>query len=152
VGKLTKHLRLLGFDAIFFTGVDDSRMIEIAAQDDRVILTRDTRLMERRVVSSGRVKAVLVKDDRPDVQIRQVIKMLNLGHSFSPFTLCLECNRMLEERSPEEVRERIPPYIRKTQKEFVECPYCHRVYWKGTHWEAMMRKLRDLAQDTKEDS
>jgi uncharacterized protein with PIN domain len=24
----------------------------------------------------------------------------------------------------------------------MECPSCHRIYWRGTHWRAMTDKLR----------
>ena len=51
---------------------------------------------------------------------------------------------MLIERTPEEVRDRIPPYVYKTKKEFMECPSCERVFWKGTHWQAMVEKLEEI--------
>ena len=44
----------------------------------------------------------------------------------------------------EEVKDRVPPDVFKTQKEYVECPSCHRIYWKGTHWQAMNEKLARL--------
>jgi uncharacterized protein with PIN domain len=40
----------------------------------------------------------------------------------------------------------VPPYVFKTQEQFVECPACHRIFWKGTHWQAMTRKLRGFVQ------
>jgi len=27
----------------------------------------------------------------------------------------------------------------------MECPVCRRIYWRGTHWQAMVRKLEQLA-------
>jgi uncharacterized protein with PIN domain len=26
----------------------------------------------------------------------------------------------------------------------MECPQCHRIYWKGTHWQAMSRELDEI--------
>jgi uncharacterized protein with PIN domain len=26
----------------------------------------------------------------------------------------------------------------------MECPQCHRLYWRGTHWTAMTNKLKRL--------
>lgn len=144
VGKLTKWLRMTGYDAIFFDGADDSQMVTIALNEGRVILTRDTQIMRRGVITSGRLKAILIQSDRPEQQMRQVMDTLNLNCQFQPFSLCLECNQPLEERSREQVRERVPPYVFKTQHQYMECPACQRIYWRGTHWQAMIKKLEQL--------
>ena len=146
VGKLAKWLRVMGYDAIFFKGDDDADMVGIALAEGRVILTRDTQIIKRRVATSGQLKVVLIASDRPEQQMQQVIKALNLGSHFQPFTICLECNQPLEERSQEQVKEVVPPYVFQTQKQYVECPACHRIYWRGTHWQAMTKKLEKFRQ------
>ncbi len=132
---------MMGYDTLFFNGDDDSRMIAIALAEGRVILTRDTRIMERRLVTTGRLRAILIGYETPELQIKQVIETLNLDIHFRPFSICLECNQPLAERSREQVRERVPPYVFQTQEKYMECPACHRIYWRGTHWRAMTRKL-----------
>ncbi len=144
VGKLAKWLRMMGYDAVFFSGSNDSHMVSAALAEGRVILTRDTRIVKRRVVTSGQLRVILIASDRPEQQERQVIEVLKLNCQFRPFTICLECNQPLEERSREQVADRVPPYVFKTQSQFVECPACHRIYWRGTHWQAMTRKLERL--------
>jgi len=144
VGKLAKLLRTMGYDTVFFTGSDDSNMVSIALADGRVILTRDTQIMKRRVVTTGRLKAVLIDSDEPEQQIRQVISTLNLDCQFKPFTICLECNQSLLKRGKEQVKDLVPPYVFQTQNQYMECPACHRIYWRGTHWQAMTKKLRKL--------
>ena len=141
VGKLARWMRMMGYDTLFFNGDDDSRMIATALAEGRVILTRDTRIMERRLVTTGRLKAILIGYETPELQIKQVIETLNLDIHFRPFSICLECNQPLAERSREQVRERVPPYVYQTQEQYMECPVCHRIYWRGTHWQAMTRKL-----------
>lgn len=144
VGKLVRWLRLMGYDARFFDGSDDSELVAIAQTEGRVILTRDTRIMKRRVITRGRLKAVLIKSDQPERQIHQVIETLELDCRFKPFSLCLECNRELVERKKAEVKELVPPYVFKTQDQFMQCPACQRIYWRGTHWRAMTRRLEGL--------
>jgi len=144
VGKLARWLRMMGYDTLIFTGVDDSQMVTRALDEDRVILTRDTQIMRRRAVAGGRVAAVLIRSDNPERQMRQVVEVLNLDCQFRPFTVCLECNQLLEERSREQVQERVPPYVFQTQQRYMECPGCHRIYWRGTHWEAMSKKLENI--------
>ncbi len=141
VGKLAKWLRMMGYDTLFFSGSDDSGMIATALAESRVLLTRDTQIVKRRLVTTGRLKAVLIGSDKPELQLKQVIGALNLEINFKPFSLCLECNQPLIEKSKEQVKERVPPYVFKTQKQYMECLSCHRIYWRGTHWRAMTKKL-----------
>lgn len=141
VGKLAKWLRIMGYDALLFKDKDDGDMINIALSEDRVILTKDTQVMKRRVVANGRLKAVLVEDDDPKAQLRHIVHVLNLDYTARPFSICLECNRDLLKRTRDEVRDLVPPYVFKTQEQYMECPSCHRIYWQGTHWAAMRREL-----------
>ncbi|MFC2060002.1 DUF5615 family PIN-like protein [Chloroflexota bacterium] len=145
VGKLAKWLRMMGYDALFFNGSDDSSMVTTALAEKRVILTRDRQILERRVVTNGQVKAILVQSDQPEQQMRQVIDALNLDCHLKPFAICLECNHPLIERSREQVKDLVPPYVFQTQSQYVECPVCHRIYWRGTHWQAMSSKLKKYA-------
>ncbi len=141
VGKLAKWLRIMGYDTLFFGGSNDSYMVSTALAEGRVILTRDTQIMKRRVVTSGRLKAILLKSDDPELQMQQVINSLSLDCQFRPFAICLECNQPLLERSREQVKDLVPPYVFQTQSQYMECPACHRIYWRGTHWQAMTKKL-----------
>ncbi len=144
VGKLARWLRMMGYDSLFFSGSDDSQMITSALAEGRVILTRDTQIMKRRVVTDGRLKAVLIKSDVPELQMRQVIGTLNLDCQCRLFTMCLECNQPLEEKSKQWVKDLVPPYVFQTQSQYMECPNCHRIYWRGSHWEAMTKRLDKL--------
>ena len=146
VGKLAKWLRLMGYDTLFFKGSSDSQMIAMAMAENRVILTRDTQIMRRRVVANGRLKAILIQSDEPEQQMRQVMDTLRLDCQFQPFSICLECNQPLVERSREQVKDQVPPYVFQTQSQYMECPACHRIYWRGTHWQAMTRKLEHLVK------
>jgi len=141
VGKLTKWLRMMGYDTLFFNGRDDAYMIATALAQGRVILTKDTQIVRRRLVTKGQLKVVLIKNDEPELQMRQVIDTLNLDCQLSLFTICLECNQPLVKRSKEQVKDLVPPYVFQTQSQYMECPACHRIYWRGTHWQAMTKRL-----------
>lgn len=151
VGKLAKLLRLLGYDTIFFTGETDTQMVNAALAENRIILTRDTHILERRAVTNGKIKTLLINSDNIEEQIKQVLCDLHLD-DFKPFSLCLEDNQLLVDRTRDEVKNRVPPYVWQTQKEYRECPGCHRIFWKGTHWDAMTRRLKRLTQNTREDN
>jgi len=136
---------MMGFDSLFFNGENDSDMVRQALVEDRVILTRDTEIMERRVVKNGQLKAILMESEIPDKQMRQVLDSFDLKSHFRPFTLCLECNELLIEKAREGLENRVPPYVFQTYSKYMECPACSRIYWRGTHWEAMIKKIEVLA-------
>ena len=60
VGKLVKWLRMMGYDTLFFRGDEDAEMVAQALIENRILLTRDTHLMEWGAICSGRIKALLL--------------------------------------------------------------------------------------------
>ncbi len=147
VGKLARWLRMVGYDTKLFNGADDGEMVNTAQVEGRIVLTRDTGIMNRRVITRGQVQGILIVSDKLDKQIRQVVQILKINNNnYKPLTLCLECNQPLESRTKAEVKDCVPPYIYKTQKQFVECPACHRIYWKGTHWQAMQHQIENMIE------
>ena len=146
VGKLAKWLRIMGYDAILFSGDDDGKMVKIALAQSRAILTKDNEIMKRRLVSIGRLKALLIKDDDIKAQLRQVVAAFNLDYHYKPFSRCLECNQILVDRGKPSTEGLVPPYVYKTQELYMECPSCHKLYWRGTHWKAMSRELDEAAR------
>jgi hypothetical protein len=144
VGKLAKWLRMIGYDALLFDHQDDKYLVHIAITEKRIIITRDTQMLKRRVIVVGNIKALLITSDNPREQIHQVIKDLGLNPGFNPFSLCLECDLPLVKINKEDIKDRVPSYVYRTQSQFVECNNCHRIYWQGTHWQAMLEKLKRL--------
>jgi len=101
-----------------------------ALRDERIILTRNLRLLR----PSG-VKVVLIKDERIKEQIDEVVQKLNLKPSSETmFSRCIICNEELVDIEKEKIKDRVPEYVFKTQEDFVTCLKCKRIYWQGTHW------------------
>jgi uncharacterized protein with PIN domain len=144
VDKLARWLRLIGYDTVLLKQKDDAEMIKMALGENRVILTKDAQFMKRRLVTNGTLRTVHIDQDDPKLQVREVAKTLSLDYHFKPFSLCLECNRELVARDKKDVKNLIPARVFETQIQYTQCPACHRVYWPGTHWQAMARKLQDL--------
>jgi uncharacterized protein with PIN domain len=134
----------MGYDTVLLRQKDDGQMIRIALSEDRVILTKDAQFMRRRLVTDGKIKTIHIKHDDPELQVQEVVKTLKLNYHFKPFSLCLECNRALIARDKEEVKNLVPAHVFETQTQYTQCPACHRIYWPGTHWQAMVKKLQDL--------
>ncbi len=135
---------MLGYNTLFNNGADDNELIRNALREGRILLTRDTGIMARRVVTTGKVKALLVESDDVTEQLWQVVRALNLEPESEPFSICIECNVPLIPRGKEEVRGLVPPHVFRNHEQFVQCPECRRVFWRGTHWQKMMAEIEDL--------
>ena len=150
VGKLARWLRMMGYDTLLFYGLDDGLMVKLALAQSRTIITKDTEFMKRRAVTTHRVRTVLVSGDDPELQMQKVITELRLDTHHKPFTRCLECNAVLQFRDRERVEDKVPPHVYERQEYYMECPDCHRLYWQGTHWEDMHRKLHQFELQTQQ--
>lgn len=146
VGKLARWLRMMGYDTRLFSGDNDSHMLKLAQEEGRVILTKDTQIMKRRLVNNGEVKTLFIESDEPELQMQQVIATFGLDPQFKPFTICLECNQPLVAMDKARVKDLVPPFVFKTQSQYMMCPTCQRVYWQGTHWQAMTEKLKGFTR------
>lgn len=141
LGRLSKWMRLLGLDTVYNTPTTDSQLVNQAFREQRIILTRDTGLIDRKYIP----KHVLIKSDNYIEQLEQVIKELNIipdpGLFFSR---CLLCNTEIESVSKENIKSKVPPYVYITQENFFHCPKCCKIYWSGTHVEKVKERLREV--------
>ncbi len=139
LGKLAKWLRMLGYDTVFIADADDDELVRIAVREDRVLLTRDRRLCDRRMV---RKRCVFVDWGTTTEQVRQVIDTLGLEVSEKTlFTRCAVCNSEIAPISKSEVEGRVPPYVWQTQTEFGYCAQCDKIFWRGTHVQHVLEAL-----------
>jgi uncharacterized protein with PIN domain len=42
----------------------------------------------------------------------------------------------------EAVKELVPPYVFETQNAFSQCAACGRIYWRATHVDGILKRLR----------
>lgn len=134
LGKLAKWLRTIGYDTVYYKNGSDSGLVQRALEEDRIILTRDTRLVERKLAR----KSFLIKSDKTWEQLKEVIEEFRLDATSNLFTRCTICNEKLLSANRDDVRGNIPIYTYLTQNEFSVCPSCRRIYWSGTHKDNML--------------
>jgi uncharacterized protein with PIN domain len=143
LGKLAKWLRTLGYDALFFDPIEDGELVARALKDDRVVLTRDTQLLRFRFKLGENL--LRIESDKPLEQLRQVLDHFKLKPSKElMFSRCSVCNEPLEKIEKEKIKDRLYPYVRRTQDRFVHCPKCDRIYWSATHVEKMIKTLGEI--------
>ena len=129
LGNLSRRLRWLGYDAEYRNDLPDEEMMRIAREESRLLVTRDRALAGRRGV-----QALYVAATDLDAQIQTVVAAL--GPAPGP-TRCTVCNGELQTLSPEQAAPLVPPYVARTQTDFVRCTRCQRIYWPGTHWSGL---------------
>ena len=140
LGKLALILRLLGFDAKFPGNISDEELAEISAEEHRILLTRDTMLLKRNIVTHG----CWLHSQDPEEQTTEILKRLDLMNSVKPFTRCLDCGALLESVSKDTILHRLEPLTKKYYNEFKTCTDCGKIYWKGSHYEPLMKLLERL--------
>lgn len=137
LGKLAKWLRILGYDTVYKTGMNDNELLQQAIMENRIILTRDTLLIKRRLAK----RHLLIKDDFLPQQLKQVINEFKLDTKSYFLTRCLVCNQSLVLVDKKEAQKQVPPYVYTTQDSFSKCPSCKRIYWRATHVTHLQQRL-----------
>jgi len=141
LGKLAKFLRILGYDVLFDSKIDDHKLIRQSLEQERIILTRDTKLARFKAAQNQ----ILIENNDPIEQLKQVIRHLQLKPKKEViFSRCLLCNNMLETIEKKGIKEKVPPYVFKTQEHFVICKNCDKIFWKGTHIQKIKEKLEKI--------
>ena len=137
VGKLARWMRLAGCDTVYRNPISDKELVKIAQRENRVILTRDRKL--RPEWRSQRI--FVVSSENPFEQFITVARHFRLDLESNAFQRCLECNGELVPVRKEDYADMIPPHVYETQTQFSRCSCCGRLYWPGTHYESMRRRL-----------
>ena len=140
LGRLAASLRMCGFDCLYANDYEDTRMAEILAEDPRILLSRDRRLLMRKAVRYGYCPRSL----DPGEQLREVVRRFDLAGRIVPFRRCLRCNGPLEPVEKARVLDRLEPKTKLYYDEFALCRSCDQVYWKGSHWERMQRLVEEI--------
>jgi len=145
VGKLARYLRMAGYDVMYINNAIDDQIIKIARETDRIVLTRDSLMLTRKEFKNGTIKSVYIKDEKLKNQLEQIKSDLKI--SLEPNLIrCVECNQRLKIVEKEDIKNKIPPYVYKTQQSFLYCKKCDKYYWKGTHYQHIKNTFLDISQ------
>ena len=140
LGRLARYLRLLGLDCLYQNDFSDETVSRISHQQHRIVLTRDRRLLQRKIITHGfYVRAVNPRD-----QVGEVLQRLDLHGSVRPFTRCTRCNGLLKTAPKETVEHQLEAKTRRYYDRFLQCAQCGQVYWQGSHHKRARRLIREL--------
>ncbi|WP_158057599.1 Mut7-C RNAse domain-containing protein [Halorussus halophilus] len=160
LGKLATYLRMCGYDAAYALdceprsdsertsgeersddprGVEaDDRLLELAREDDRLLLTRDVALAER----AGEDGMLLESHGVTD----QLAELASAGFELelTEPARCASCNGELVEVDGTS-EQPTPEYAPSTEERRVwRCAECGQHFWKGSHWESVKETLSTI--------
>jgi uncharacterized protein with PIN domain len=140
LGKLTRYLRMMGFDVFYKNDFDDNEIVNFSLTEPRAILTRDRGILKRSEVTHGYwVRSTKIKE-----QVIEVIKRFDLKNLIKEFSRCIECNSVLKLISKNEIMDDLPPKVLKSQADFSRCSGCKKYFWKGTHHQKMLSFIQSV--------
>jgi len=142
LGRLARWLRLLGHDVAYFRAIRDEELVAFAQREGRRILTRDTRLVQRRAARG----TILIHSQVLEEQLEEMLPHLGGRFSFpAAGARCTVCNEPMRALDRYLAKSRVPLYVYETQTSFLECLKCRRVYWSATHVRGIRSRLRKVA-------
>jgi uncharacterized protein with PIN domain len=143
LGRLAAYLRMLGFDTLYRNDYQDEELAQVTDQEGRILLTRDRRLLMRKVVVYG----YCIRSMDPRRQVGEILRRFGLFGKITPFRRCLRCNHPLQSVSKDAILDRLEPLTKRYYDEFHLCPACNQVYWKGSHYVHMQDLIETVTQD-----
>lgn len=142
LGGLARWLRAAGYDAAFEYGIDDRELVHRALAGGQVLLSSDGPMFERNVIKDGRVKALYIPQQLTKLQ--QLHFVLETLHLPLGRPRCMACGGQLVEVPKHEVMGEAPPLAYRNCSAFFRCARCLKLFWEGTHWQRITRRLADL--------
>jgi uncharacterized protein with PIN domain len=147
LGKLSRWLRVLGYDTIYSSNFSDEELISYVKKNrSRILLTRDKKLHDE--FYKERFKVILIRDHKIANQLAYLNKLLNINLEVDPkCSRCSFCNNILVEiEFNDSIRGLVPPKIRLKNRLYWFCENCNKVFWKGKMWPNIKRVSKDAIE------
>ena len=144
LGNLAKKLRVLGYDSTYFSSIEDEKLVTIAKNEKRVILTKDELLCK--TAQNQDIIAVLIRGNDELEQIMQIHQSIK----FEKFVMdtnnsrCIVCNGKLQPIEKYRIVGKIPEGVLEREEKFWMCDVCKKIYWQGTHFEKLQEFVNKL--------
>ncbi|MHA1916813.1 MAG: Mut7-C RNAse domain-containing protein [Candidatus Ranarchaeia archaeon] len=150
LGKLSRWLRILGFDVLYDNLYSDEKLIEITTKEERILLSRDRVLVNKLLKNQN--SALYVKSTVISDQLLQIRKeMLHEKEYLIQEIRCTICNNLLitknfvkKDKQDQNIVKRIPEKVLLNHDEFFYCSNCDKYFWRGIHWENIQKTISQI--------
>ncbi len=138
LGRLARWLRLAGLDTFYEADVPDEVLLARALRERRILVTRDRALAHRAM--RWKIRVIIPCRDGGWNQLREICSELGLEPENLPwFDRCTRCNVSVIPVDKDRVRLMVPRRVWRTHREFFRCPGCGKIFWPGSHVQAVER-------------
>ena len=130
LAKLARWLRIFGYDTELVSDLEhDNKILEQAAIEDRILLTRDKKLTERYKNS------LYIPYNNTVDQMKLVVKEFKINLPEHPVPkYCSLCNgKLIDATNP-------PEHVTKAW----QCTECGQQYWEGAHWKGIKKFIEQV--------
>ena len=133
LGNIVKKLRLFGLDSEYFSDIDDSKLIEKAKNENRIIISRDRHLIDR--ANKNDVLSIYVTKENEIEQFLEILETTNLqlDEISGDVARCTKCNSTTSQISKLKIGNKVPQGVLEFNDKFWKCDKCDQIYWEGTH-------------------
>nr|MDO8081978.1 Mut7-C RNAse domain-containing protein [Candidatus Freyarchaeota archaeon] len=148
LGRLTRWLRLLGYDTFYSSAIKDEELLEVCLQKDLILLTRDVEFFKQ-AVSYG-IRAKLLQENSFENQFADVVESFGLDLRITPDgSRCPTCNGLICSVDKEDIKNKVPVNTVNSYDSFFICTNCGQVYWMGRMWRSMIRICETVKEKLK---
>lgn len=138
LGKLARWLRLMGFSVEYAkSDKSDNEIIEHCKERGLFLLTRDKELAIRYQPS------IYMPSDNYREQLKLFLGEFEATEELY-FTRCPLCNGEIRKVPVREFDGEIPEGVRKRFEVIHLCTSCGKVYWEGSHFDVILKTIREL--------
>ena len=155
--KLAKWLRFLGYDSKIIKSISFLKQLKIAKKENRVFITIQAPTKTKKIFNwfgvtnkwnivktfQGQKSLIYLKEQKDSYQLKEMKYLLTFHENYL-FTRCPLCNFTLSQIDKNKVRFFIPRYIFDNHSHFRVCRGCGKIYWKGTHYKSIKKRLKEL--------
>jgi len=143
LGSLSRWLRICGLETLFAGSAQDDAILEDAARDGFIVLTRD-RDLHRKAQKIG-LESFIVEGGSDAEMLASVAK--RYGIRLDPrMSRCTACGGELRSVTKEDVVDEVPAGSYEAYDEFWRCGDCGKVYWRGSHWARIAGTISEAAE------
>jgi len=139
LGKLSRYLLICGYDCEYRKNFPDRKLVEFARSEQRIILSRDHELC---LELAADLPTTLIRSTKLRKQLRQLKEEYELTFTREQlFQRCLKCNQKVVPVERKTVSGKVPAKTYNWIDDYYRCSDCASIYWHGTHFEAIEKRL-----------
>jgi uncharacterized protein with PIN domain len=133
---------MMGHDVEYSTALDDDRLLALAKDESRVLLTRDLELYKRSIARG--IDAFYVEGKTEPERLAALSKRFGIPLRIDlQNSRCPKCNTPIQSAPKAAVVDRVEKNTFANYDEFWECPKCGKIYWQGAHWPKILATLEE---------